>query len=97
LRDNATPAWRRVCLHRQGPLVVLLLCALAPACTKDAPATGEGAQPASDDAPSPNELPPLTLRDDTPDLLLTWIDDKGDFHVVPKPSDVPEAGRKQVR
>jgi glutaredoxin len=48
-------------------------------------------------APKPNELPPLALRDDTPNLLLTWIDEKGDFHVVMKPGDVPEARRAQVR
>jgi glutaredoxin len=44
-----------------------------------------------------NELPPLELRDDTPNLLLTWIDDKGDFHVVQKISDVPGANRARVR
>ena len=27
-------------------------------------------------APKPNELPPLELRDDTKDLLLTWVDEK---------------------
>ena len=48
-------------------------------------------------APKANELPPLELRDDTANLLLTWIDDKGDFHVVMKPADVPEGRRQQVR
>jgi glutaredoxin len=47
--------------------------------------------------PEPVELPPLELRDDTPNLLLTWIDDKGDFHVVQKPSDVPKESRDNVR
>ncbi|HEY4159023.1 MAG TPA: glutaredoxin domain-containing protein [Polyangiaceae bacterium] len=47
--------------------------------------------------PEPAELPPLELRDDTPNLLLTWIDDKGDFHVVQKPADVPKDSRDQVR
>jgi glutaredoxin len=37
------------------------------------------------------------LRDDTPDLLLTWVDDKGDFHVVTKVDEVPEEAREQVR
>jgi len=46
---------------------------------------------------SPAELPPLEIKDDTPNLLLTWIDDKGDFHVVQKPADVPVEGRKSVR
>ena len=48
-------------------------------------------------APKSNELPALELRDDTPNLLLTWIDEKGDFHVVMKPADVPEGRRQNVR
>jgi glutaredoxin len=43
------------------------------------------------------ELPALTLREDTPNLLLTWIDDKGDMHVEIKVADVPAAGRALVR
>jgi glutaredoxin len=42
-------------------------------------------------------LPPLTLSDDTPDLLLTWIDARGDAHVANKPADVPPEGRDRVR
>lgn len=42
-------------------------------------------------------LPPLTIRDDTPELMLTWIDDKGDLHVEIHPADVPAAGRALVR
>lgn len=85
------PVWRS--------LFMLLLCALplalAGACKDklDAP-HGEdptGAKPAS------NDLPALVLKDDTPNLLLTWIDEKGDFHVVQKIPDVPEAGRAEVR
>jgi glutaredoxin len=30
-------------------------------------------------------------------LLITWIDDKGDFHVVQKFADVPKEARDQVR
>jgi glutaredoxin len=48
-------------------------------------------------APKSAELPPLEVKADTPNLLLTWIDDKGDFHVVQKPSEVPSAGRGTVR
>jgi glutaredoxin len=47
--------------------------------------------------PQASELPPLEIKNDTPDLLLTWIDDKGDFHVVQKPEDVPKEGRGTVR
>lgn len=64
------------------------------ACRKQAapaPADDTGATPQT------NELPPLEIKNDTPNLLLTWIDDKGDFHVVQKPDDVPKEGRDNVR
>ncbi|MEZ4229647.1 MAG: glutaredoxin domain-containing protein [Polyangiaceae bacterium] len=48
-------------------------------------------------APKGNELPPLELKDDTPNLLLTWLDEKGEFHVVQKIADVPENARGHVR
>ena len=47
--------------------------------------------------PKAAELPPLEVKADTPNLLLTWIDDKGDFHVAQKPADVPTEGRATVR
>jgi glutaredoxin len=47
--------------------------------------------------PKAAELPPLDVKADTPNLLLTWIDDKGDFHVAQKPADVPTEGRATVR
>jgi glutaredoxin len=47
--------------------------------------------------PKSATLPPLSVKADSPNLLLTWIDDKGDFHVVQKPADVPALGRKSVR
>lgn len=48
-------------------------------------------------APKPRELPALSVKADTPNLLLTWIDEQGDFHVVQKPSEVPPAARSEVR
>lgn len=48
-------------------------------------------------APKVTELPALQVKADTPNLLLTWIDDKGDFHVVDKPAGVPAEARKTVR
>jgi len=53
-----------------------------------APATGSA---------EPRDLPPLALKDDTPNALLTWVDDHGDFHVVEHVVDVPDAGREAVR
>ncbi len=40
---------------------------------------------------------PLVVRSDTEGLLLTWIDDKGDFHVEARVADVPLMGRDAVR
>ena len=78
-------------------LAWLLALCLGPclvACRKQAAPTP------SDDtgaAPQAAELPPIDIKDDTPNLLLTWIDDKGDFHVVQKPADIPKEGRENVR
>jgi glutaredoxin len=47
--------------------------------------------------PRASTLPALTLKDDTADLLLTWVDAKGDAHTTVKPADVPTEGRDQVR
>jgi len=75
----------------------LALCGLAltlAGCHKQAAPT------ASDDTgatPQAAELPPLEIKDDTPNLLLTWIDEKGIFHVVEKPADIPKEGRDNVR
>lgn len=43
------------------------------------------------------ELPALTIREDTPNLLLTWIDNKGDMHVELEVAGVPAEGRSLVR
>lgn len=53
----------------------------------------------TDDTTKPKsaELPALEVKADTPNLLLTWVDDKGDFHVTQKPADVPTEGRSTVR
>lgn len=50
-----------------------------------------------DNTPQPKTLPPLTLTDDTPDLMLTWVNARGDANTVGKPADVPTEGRDQVR
>jgi glutaredoxin len=74
-------------------LVVVALLVMGVGCRSRDSSTDKagGAAPRSD------ELPKLVVKADTPNLLLTWIDDKGDFHVVQKPADVPTSGRKQVR
>jgi glutaredoxin len=75
-----------------GPL--LLGLALSLGCQRHDDPTGT--KPASA-APKSSALPTLVVKADTANLLLTWIDDKGDFHVVQKPADVPAEGRKEVR
>jgi glutaredoxin len=39
----------------------------------------------------------VVVKPDSDGLLLTWIDDKGDFHVEQKVADVPMQGRDAVR
>jgi glutaredoxin len=56
---------------------------------------------AEDDGTTPiaaeRALPSLTIRDDTPDLMLTYLDDKGDTHVALHPPEVPPSARALVR
>lgn len=48
--------------------------------------------------PKAASLPELTLREDSDDeLLLTWVDAKGDGHTVTRIEDVPIEGRDRVR
>jgi len=47
--------------------------------------------------PTSKTLPELKISDDTPDLMLTWVDAKGDAHLVNKAADVPAEGRDRVR
>jgi glutaredoxin len=49
-------------------------------------------------APSSGEaLPELVIRDDTPNVLLTWIDGRGVGHTEVHAKDVPPEGRAMVR
>jgi glutaredoxin len=43
------------------------------------------------------EIAPFVVKADSDGLLLTWIDDKGDFHVETKVADVPMMGKDAVR
>lgn len=73
------------------------LCGLLVAATAGCKKPSNDAANGAATAPKPSQLPPLEVKADTPNLLLTWIDDKGDFHVVQKPADVPTEGRSRVR
>src|SRR5438552_17887521 len=73
--------------------VIVLAAALAApsvACRRHG---GEGASGADDASAGA----PFAVKDDTEGLLLTWIDEKGDFHVEQKVTDVPLVGRDAVR
>lgn len=83
-------------MTRTARLTGLFLSALLALAGCKRHADASGVKPASA-APKANALPSLNVKADTPNLLLTWIDDKGDFHVVQKPADVPPEGRKSVR
>ncbi len=66
-------------------LVIAVIAVLALACRKKAePAVGDSAVT-------------MVVKQDTEGLLLTWIDEKGDFHTELKLSDVPLIGRDAVR
>ena len=42
-------------------------------------------------------LPEITVKDDSPGLVLTWIDGRGATHTATRPSDVPAESRSMVR
>jgi glutaredoxin len=54
-------------------------------------AAGAGPDPAASVAAA------FVVKPDSQGLLLTWIDDKGEFHVEDKVADVPLTGRDAVR
>jgi glutaredoxin len=68
-------------------LTVLAMAWVVPACNH-----GSGAAATADP-----EAAGVVLKDDSEGLLLTWIDDKGDFHVETRVADVPIMGRDSVR
>jgi len=80
-------------LGRQAIALTLTAALFGASCKK--PSGDTSTDPST--TPKANALPELEVRADTPNLLLTWIDDKGDFHVAQKPADVPTEGRAKVR
>lgn len=77
------------------------LVALVLACTMACSKADRASTSAVDTSPGPAaSLPvaaPIELTDATANVILTWIDDEGDFHVVENIAEVPEANRAQVR
>ncbi len=70
--------------------VAVAIAVAAPACRSKKEDDGTTPQAAG-------SLPELVLREDAQNLMLTWIDDKGDTHVELHPTDVPAEGRALVR
>ncbi len=70
-------------------IAALLACAFV--------ATAAGCKRSQAAATQDPDVAPITLRADSEGLLLTWIDDKGDFHVETRVADVPMMGRDAVR
>lgn len=79
-------AWLRHVAAR-ATLVVLAATTVAPGCKKKDDGT----------APTANELPPIKLTDETRDVLLTWLDEKGNGHTAMSVPEVPPEGREKVR
>jgi len=74
--------------------MLLLSTVMAIGCHRKAGSSGELGGTGSAE---PGGLPPLALRDDAKNALLTWVDDHGNFHVVERAADVPDAGKGAVR
>jgi glutaredoxin len=84
--------------RRRATLATVVLSAMVAAGALGAIGGCHREDPDDGTTPKPKELPPLVLRDDgQQELLLTWVDVKGDGHTGTKISDVPIEGRDQVR
>jgi glutaredoxin len=70
------------------PLALLAVAAGPSGCAEE---RDDGTKPAVE------SLPELTLTDETPELLLTWIDDKGGTHSGVSLAEVPEGSKGMVR
>jgi glutaredoxin len=69
-----------------APWVLALVVPIAsPACKRSRASTGS----------EPQQAP--VVKDESEGLLLTWIDDKGEFHLETRVADVPMMGRDAVR
>jgi glutaredoxin len=76
----------RASLPKAVPMVAVALVLGAVACKR---------APLRVDFDAAAQLP--AVRAESEGLLLTWIDDKGDFHVETRVADVPTMGRDAVR
>jgi glutaredoxin len=70
-------------------LAAIVVASALPACSEE---RDDGTKPTGEAS-----LPSIELKDDTPNLLLTWVDDRGRTHTGTKPSEIPEEGKEKVR
>jgi glutaredoxin len=71
----------------QGKWLIVLLCVISFACRHKPKESIQGVA----------DQPQVELTDATKDVLLTWIDDGGDFHVAQSISEVKDAYKEHVR
>jgi glutaredoxin len=88
--DGGSGASRSRWLLWMSVLALVLACGLLGFGCKRKP-------PPSSDAPSASAPSAPTVKDSSEGLLFTWIDEKGEFHIVEKATDVPLVGRDAVR
>jgi len=84
-------------MTRRPTLALFLVAALAMTSACRRKETGAPGEASSAGSAAPASLPPIVFKDDTPNALLTWIDDQGEFHVVEHASEIPEPARAAVR
>ncbi|HTM45793.1 MAG TPA: glutaredoxin family protein [Polyangiaceae bacterium] len=83
---------------RQLLPLMLAVCALSLIGCKHSSSTDAKQQAASGAAGvTAGGLPPLILNDSSTNLMLTWVDEKGDFHVVQQIAEVPADHKDPVR
>jgi glutaredoxin len=87
-----TAGWFRARFGLVAAMLAVLMLALSFGC-KRRPAD----ELAAEEEKTAQPLPALALTDDTADLLLTWIDSRGDAHTSHKTADVAPEGRERVR
>jgi glutaredoxin len=71
--------------------IALSIASLAGGCTSKK--SDDGTTPIT----SKGFLPALSIRDDTPNMMLTYIDEKGDTHVALATAEIPASSRSIVR
>lgn len=89
-----TAHWFRARFGLVAALLAVLMLAFSFGC-KRRPA--DDLSLAAEEEKTAQPLPKLALTDDTADLLLTWIDARGDAHTSHKTADVAPEGRERVR